>query len=97
MSERSFLRHYAASTGATPARAVERLRIEAACRALSESAEPIKRIAQRCGFGSEETMRRGFLRVLSVGPQAYRDRFPGAQPRAVQSRPEWLSQTLSEA
>ena len=96
MSERSFLRHYAASTGTTPARAVERLRIEAACRALSDTADPIKRIAQRCGFGSEETMRRSFLRVLSVGPQAYRNRFPGAQPRAGQSRSAWYSHRLAE-
>ena len=75
MSERSLLRHYAASTGTTPARAVERLRIEAACRALSDTAEPIKRIAQRCGFGSEETMRRSFARLQGVSPQDYRQRF----------------------
>ncbi|TOZ44629.1 AraC family transcriptional regulator, partial [Burkholderia pseudomallei] len=35
----------------------------------------IKRIAARCGFGSEETMRRSFLRMLGVAPQAYRERF----------------------
>jgi transcriptional regulator GlxA family with amidase domain len=75
MSERSFSRHYAAATGQTPARAVERLRVEAARRFLSESRTPVKRIAQRCGFGSEETMRRGFLRLLAVTPQDYRSRF----------------------
>jgi transcriptional regulator GlxA family with amidase domain len=51
MSERSFSRHYAEATGQTPARAIERLRVEAARRLLSESRVPIKRIAQRCGFG----------------------------------------------
>jgi len=30
---------------------------------LSESRLPVKRISQRCGFGSEETMRRTFLRL----------------------------------
>jgi transcriptional regulator GlxA family with amidase domain len=75
MSERSFSRHYAEATGQTPARAIERLRVEAARRLLSESRLPVKRIAQRCGFGSEETMRRGFLRVLAVTPQDYRSRF----------------------
>jgi transcriptional regulator GlxA family with amidase domain len=75
MSERSFSRHYAEATGLTPARAVERLRVEAARRMLSESRLPVKRISQRCGFGSEETMRRSFLRVLSATPQDYRDRF----------------------
>jgi len=75
MSERSFSRHYAEATGLTPARAIERLRVEAARRLLSESALPVKRISQRCGFGSEETMRRSFLRLLAVTPQDYRTRF----------------------
>jgi len=75
MSERSFSRHYAAITGVTPARAIERLRVEAARRMLSESRLPVKRISQRCGFGSEETMRRSFLRMLSATPNEYRARF----------------------
>ena len=75
MSERSFSRHYAQATGQTPARAIERLRIDAARRLLSESRTPVKRIAQRCGFGSEETMRRSFLRLVAVTPQDYRSRF----------------------
>jgi transcriptional regulator GlxA family with amidase domain len=75
MSERSFSRHYAEATGVTPARAIERLRVEAARRLLSESRLPVKRISQRCGFGSEETMRRSFLRVLSATPNDYRVRF----------------------
>jgi transcriptional regulator GlxA family with amidase domain len=75
MSERSFSRHYAEATGQTPARAIERRRVEAARRPLSESRLPIKRIAQRCGFGSEETMRRSFSRLLVTTPQDYRARF----------------------
>ena len=75
MSQRSFSRHYADSTGSTPARAVERLRVEGARRLLLDTRLPIKRISQRCGFGSEETMRRSFLRLLSATPQDYRARF----------------------
>jgi transcriptional regulator GlxA family with amidase domain len=75
MSERSFSRHYAEAAGVTPARAIERLRVEAARRLLSDSRLPVKRISQRCGFGSEETMRRSFLRVLSATPSDYRARF----------------------
>ncbi|HEY6434735.1 MAG TPA: GlxA family transcriptional regulator [Acetobacteraceae bacterium] len=75
MSERSFSRHYVNATGLTPARAVEKLRVEAARRLLSDSRLPMKRIAQRCGFGSEETMRRSFVRLLAVAPQEYRARF----------------------
>jgi transcriptional regulator GlxA family with amidase domain len=76
MSERSFLRRYRQVTGMTPARAVERLRVEAARQALGATSLPLKRIARDCGFGSEETMRRGFMRILAVQPQAYRERFP---------------------
>ena len=74
MSERSFVRHYRRATGMTPARAIEKIRVEAARQAL-EQGLPVKRAAARCGFGSEETMRRSFLRVVGATPQAYRDRF----------------------
>jgi transcriptional regulator GlxA family with amidase domain len=77
MSERSFSRHYLEATGRTPARAVEAMRVEAARRLLSESRQPVKRIAERCGFGTEETMRRSFQRLLAVPPQDYRHRFSG--------------------
>ena len=75
MSERSFVRHYRAETGQTPARAVELIRVETARQQLADSAASIKRIAVQCGFGCEETLRRSFLRALSVTPQAYRERF----------------------
>jgi transcriptional regulator GlxA family with amidase domain len=75
MSERSFMRHYKAETGRTPARTVEQLRVEAAQRLLGETSWPAKRVATRCGFGSEETMRRSFIRLLGVAPQTYRERF----------------------
>jgi len=75
MSERSFLRHYTRLIGVTPARAVERIRVEAARELLSTTQLPIKRVARRCGFGSEETMRRSFLRQLAVAPHDYRRRF----------------------
>lgn len=79
MSERSFVRHYRAATGLTPARAVEKLRVEAAQQLLASTRVPVKHIAQRCGFGSEETLRRSFSRQLATTPQEYRDRFSAAQ------------------
>lgn len=75
MSERSFVRHYRADTGQTPARAIELIRVETARRLLSDTCVPIKRVAVQCGFGSEETLRRGFLRAMGVTPLAYRERF----------------------
>ena len=75
MSERTFLRRYKQATGATPAKTIERLRVEAAQRRLCDSSDRIKRNALHCGFGSEETMRRSFLRLLDTTPQDYRARF----------------------
>ncbi|TPM96368.1 GlxA family transcriptional regulator [Mesorhizobium sp. B2-1-3A] len=74
MSPRSFSRHYREATGRTPARAIEEIRIEAARRML-ERGQAVNQTARRCGFGSEETMRRGFLRVLGTNPRDYRERF----------------------
>jgi len=75
MSPRNFARVYTRRLGVTPAKAVERLRLEAARRALEETTAPIERVARTCGFGDEERMRRAFLRQLGVPPRHYRQRF----------------------
>lgn len=75
MSVRHFSRAFASETGLTPARWVERVRLEAARRLLEEGPEPVALVAQRCGFGTAETMRRAFTRALGVGPAEYRRRF----------------------
>jgi transcriptional regulator GlxA family with amidase domain len=77
MSPRHFARAFRAETGLTPARYVERVRLEAARRRLEEGREPIAAVAAACGFGTAETMRRAFLRTLAVGPSEYRRRFHG--------------------
>ena len=81
MSPRHFARAFRAETGVTPARYVERVRLEAARRQLEDSADPIATVAADCGFGTPETMRRAFLRALEVGPAEYRRRFH-ARPRS---------------
>jgi transcriptional regulator GlxA family with amidase domain len=75
MSTRHFARSFRAQTGITPARYVERVRLEAARRALEDTREPLAAIAAACGFGTPETMRRALLRALGVGPAEYRRRF----------------------
>jgi transcriptional regulator GlxA family with amidase domain len=82
MSPRHLARTFRAETGVTPARYVERVRLEAARRHLEETSDPVGLIAQACGFGTPETMRRVFLRVLEVGPAEYRRRFHTAQERS---------------
>ena len=78
MSERTFLRVYTAATGQTPARAIESMRVEAARQLLATTQLPVKRIAIKCGFGSEETMRRSLLRKVGVTASEYRSRFSAA-------------------
>lgn len=75
MSPRTFARIYAARMGVTPARMVEKIRIEAVRRILEETDTPIKRIASDCGFGKEERLRRAFARQVGTTPAEYRARF----------------------
>ncbi|HMD51258.1 MAG TPA: GlxA family transcriptional regulator [Solirubrobacteraceae bacterium] len=82
MSTRHFSRAFRAETGVTPARYVERVRLEAARRRLEDSPEPVAAVASACGFRTPETMRRAFLRALGVGPAEYRRRFAAPPPRA---------------
>lgn len=78
MSERHFARAFRAETAMTPARYVQRVRVEAARRRLEEGSEPVEAVARACGLGTAETMRRAFLRELGVPPADYRSRFRGA-------------------
>jgi transcriptional regulator GlxA family with amidase domain len=75
MSPRTFARVYTDSLGRTPAKMVEAVRIEAACRALEETDQPLKSIAEVTGYGEEQNLRRVFLRKLGVTPIQYRSRF----------------------
>jgi len=72
LSPRQFARAFAAATGVTPAKAVERLRVEAARALVEESAVSVERIAERAGFGEPERMRRAFIRAFGHPPQALR-------------------------
>ncbi|HEU4991696.1 MAG TPA: DJ-1/PfpI family protein [Luteimonas sp.] len=77
MSPRTFARAYAASVGRTPAKTVDAMRLEAACRALEETTLPLKAIAAAAGYADEQALRRGFQRQLGVAPADYRARFSG--------------------
>jgi transcriptional regulator GlxA family with amidase domain len=83
VSERHLRRLFADQTATTPARFVERIRVEAARDRLESTTAPVEAIATACGFGSPETMRRAFLRVLAVGPSDYRARFRSTAGREL--------------
>ena len=75
LSARQFARTFAAQKGTTPARYVEQLRVEVARILLEDGNCPIKEAEMQCGFGSADSMRRSFLRVLGVTPGEYAKRF----------------------
>ena len=72
LSPRQFSRLFRSETGHTPAKAIERLRIEAARLMLESGDHPIDIIARDTGFGDPERMRRAFLRAFGQPPQMMR-------------------------
>ena len=75
MSRRTFAREFVRALGVTPAAYIEEVRVVAARRLLDETAAPFECIARQCGFGSANSMRRVFFRVLHTTPAAYRSHF----------------------
>jgi transcriptional regulator GlxA family with amidase domain len=74
ISPRQFARQFTAETGETPARAIERLRCEAALPQIEGTTEPLDQIALQVGFGDMERMRKVCLRIYGHPPQALRRR-----------------------
>jgi len=72
LSPRQFSRAFRAETGQSPAKAVEKLRVEAARALMEQSRHPIDVIAQQTGFSDRDQMRRAFLRAFGQPPQALR-------------------------
>ncbi len=75
MSSRHFSRVFTAQVGETPARYVERVRVEAARSELESTTTSLDLIAAHCGLGTAESLRRAFQRRVGVAPDAYRRRF----------------------
>ncbi len=75
MSPRNFARVFAKQVGDTPARYVERLRVEAVRRMLEASDRRLEGIAHATGFGNADVMRQAFLRHVQTTPERYRAAF----------------------
>ena len=72
---RHFARVFTEEVGESPGKFVERVRVDAAREWLETTDDTLAVIAARCGFGTDETLRRAFCRRLGVTPAAYRRRF----------------------
>jgi transcriptional regulator GlxA family with amidase domain len=75
MSPRNFARVFTKEMKTTPAKFVERLRVESARRRLEESHNTMEMIADECGFGNVNSMRNVFQRTLKIAPGQYRRHF----------------------
>jgi transcriptional regulator GlxA family with amidase domain len=72
LSPRQFSRAFSMETGQSPAKAIERLRVESARLMIEQSRHTIEEIAADTGFSDTERMRRAFLRAFGQPPQALR-------------------------
>lgn len=75
MSPRNFARVFTRETGITPAKYIEKLRLETACRFLTETQLTLETISCKCGLTNIDNMRRLFIKHLKVTPSDYRKRF----------------------
>lgn len=78
MSPRNFARVFLRETGITPAKYIEKLRLEAARRRLEETQLTLEEISNECGVGNADALRRLFLRHMRTTPSDYRRSFTTA-------------------
>jgi AraC-like DNA-binding protein len=86
MSPRHFTRVFTVEVGEAPGAYVERIRTEAARRQLEETDDTVTVIAERCGFGTAETLRRNFVRRVGISPDQYRKTFAAGKEPKCRSR-----------
>jgi transcriptional regulator GlxA family with amidase domain len=75
MSPRNFARVFTRELNITPIKYVEKLRIETACRYLTETQLRIDEIANLCGLKSSVNMNRTFMKIFETTPSQYRRNF----------------------
>lgn len=72
VSPRQFSRLFREETGQSPAKAVERLRLEAAQAMIEDGCHALDVVARDTGFADRDRMRRAFLRAYGQPPQSLR-------------------------
>lgn len=80
MSARNFARVYQSTTGYTPAKFVELIRVSAARDLLEDTKDPVFAIARKTGFVDGDRLRRAMKRVLGLSPRQCRERFGHREP-----------------
>ena len=78
MSARTLQRQFQDATGMGPVEWLTRERVAIAKDLLEAADIPLAQVAERAGFGSEESLRHHFRRLAATSPGAYRRRFAAA-------------------
>ncbi|MFI6040223.1 GlxA family transcriptional regulator [Nocardia sp. NPDC051321] len=79
-SPRQLTRLFRRELGTTPARYLERVRLEQA-QMLLDQGHSVTTTAARSGFGSDDTLRRAFQHHLGIPPSTYQHRFTATTER----------------
>ena len=79
MSVRTLARRFRRSTGNSPGEYIQRVKIEAAKRAL-ETGERVSAVASVVGYADPAAFRRIFTRLTGLTPAEYRARYGPASP-----------------
>lgn len=74
LSARQFSRAFSKTVGISPAKAIEKIRWEAARAEIESGVLPLDQVARRSGFSSTDHMRRAFVRLAGESPQAIKRR-----------------------
>ena len=79
MSTRSYVRHFARTTGTAPIRWLINQRVQASLMLLETTSAPIEEIARAVGFDTSVTYRHHFGRAMRHSPSAHRRAFQAAR------------------
>lgn len=74
-SVRTLIRLFQRELQTTPAKYVENVRLEAACRSIELGVRSMEEVARRSGYQSVDVLRKAFIRRLGVSPKEYAHRF----------------------
>ena len=84
ISTRTFVRRFRRATGNGPREYIQRVRIEAAKRALERSEDSVVAVATRVGYTDPAAFRKLFVRLTGLTPMDYRTRY------GARTAPTWI-------
>lgn len=75
LAERTLIRRFQATTGATPIKWLTEQRVLRARELLESGTLPVEQVARECGLGAAANFRRHFSMTVGVSPSSYRRTF----------------------